>query len=131
MATNKKDMASLLNKMISKPEPTDETPTAQDGEALAPDILERLDVSPELAEALSKKRYKHVGRPKGTTKRKDPNPYEIRATFVTDARVIRKLKYIALSDTRLFKDVVTEALSEYVSQWENTNEEINLKSKDV
>ena len=41
---------------------------------------------------------------------------------------IRKLKYISLADSRLLKDIVSAALSEYIAQWETANGVINLKS---
>lgn len=50
----------------------------------------------------------------------------IRATFVCDPELIRKIKYIGLASGRLHKDVVSDALSEYIARWETEHGTISL-----
>lgn len=50
----------------------------------------------------------------------------IRATFVCDPELIRKIKYIGLASGRLHKDVVSDALSEYIARWEAEHGAITL-----
>lgn len=87
---------------------------------------EEIQVSDDLKAKLKEYRdSRRAGRPKKNVE-VEKNPYEMRATFVTDSRVIRKLKYISLKETRLHKDIVTEALSRYVEEWEKKNGEITI-----
>ncbi|MCM1221031.1 MAG: hypothetical protein NC548_41755 [Lachnospiraceae bacterium] len=51
---------------------------------------------------------------------------DIRATFVCNPDLIRKLKYIALADGRLHKDVVADAFAMYIANWEQSNGNITL-----
>ena len=39
---------------------------------------------------------------------------------------IRKLKYVALMETKLYKNIVSEALNKFIEQWEKKNGVINL-----
>lgn len=57
-----------------------------------------------------------------TQVQKSSTPF--RATFVCDPTLIKKLKYIGVMSGRLHKDVVAEALSNYISAWEREHGEI-------
>lgn len=88
-------------------------------------LVEELGISPEMEEQLNEVRRRKVGRPKGR-KSGNPKPRGDRATFVVDKSITRKLKYIALMETKLYKDIVSNALLSFVEGWEKKNGKINL-----
>lgn len=125
MARNKK-IASLIQGIVGEtPAPV---PTSTETGDVSPELVEALEITPEMEEALNAVRKRKVGRPKknaiptGTAN-------EGRATFVVDNDLIRKVKYISLADAKLLKDVIKEALSAYVSKWEEENGTIRLPKK--
>ena len=76
---------------------------------------------------LEAKRRENVGRPKkGETAKSAKKPQEIRATFIVDPDLVRKVKYISLVEGILLKDVISEALNNYVDAWEEKNKKIRL-----
>ena len=76
---------------------------------------------------LEAKRRENVGRPKkGETAKSAKKPQEIRATFIVDPDLVRKVKYISLVEGILLKDVISEALNNYVDDWEEKNKKIRL-----
>ena len=76
---------------------------------------------------LEAKRRENVGRPKkGETAKSAKKPQEIRATFIVDPDLLRKVKYISLVEGILLKDVISEALNNYVDVWEEKNKKIRL-----
>ena len=88
---------------------------------------ESLEVTEEMKDYLETKRYRNVGRPKkGTTSTKKE---ETRATFIVDPELIRKLKYISLVESSLLKDVISDALTGYINEWEEENGKIRLPKK--
>ena len=79
---------------------------------------------------LEAKRRENVGRPKkGETAKSAKKPQEIRATFIVDPNLVRKVKYISLVEGILLKDVISEALNNYVDAWEENNRKIKLPRK--
>ncbi len=64
------------------------------------------------------------GRPK-----KSSIENETRATFVVSADLLRKMKYISLMEDKLQQEVLNEALSSYVSKWEEENHKIKMPKK--
>ena len=88
-------------------------------------LVEELGISPEMEEQLNELRRERTGRPKGRGNG-NPTPRENRATFIIDRDITRKLKYIALMETRLYKNVVSEALLSYIERWEEENGTIKL-----
>ena len=81
-----------------------------------------------MEDQLNEIRRAKTGRPKGR-KNGNPKPREERATFIVDKDLTRKLKYIALMETKLYKNVISEALSRYIERWESENGVINLPKK--
>lgn len=78
-------------------------------------------------EKMKSKRRENVGRPKkGEPAKSAKKPQEIRATFIVDPDLLRKVKYISLVEGILLKDVISEALSNYVDAWEEKNKKIRL-----
>ncbi len=76
---------------------------------------------------LEAKRKENVGRPKkGEAAKNAKKPQEIRATFIVDPDLLRKVKYISLVEGTLLKDVINEALNNYVDGWEEMNKKIRL-----
>ena len=79
---------------------------------------------------LEAKRRENVGRPKkGEAAKSAKKPQEIRATFIVDPDLVRKVKYISLVEGILLKDVISEALNSYVDAWEENNRKIKLPKK--
>lgn len=129
----KKDLAKLVGGLIGTPtsEQITESSTPAQTEQDSPretDLdharAEALQITPEMEEQLNARRRERTGRPKGTG-RKD-KPVETRATFVVNPVYVRKLKYIALAEQRLHKEIVAEALDRYISEWERQNGIIKL-----
>ena len=76
---------------------------------------------------LEAKRRENVGRPKkGEPAKSAKKPQEIRATFIVDPDLVRKVKYISLVEGIFLKDVISETLSSYVDAWEEKNKKIRL-----
>lgn len=76
---------------------------------------------------LEAKCRENVGRPKkGEPAKSSKKPQEIRATFIVDPDLVRKVKYISLVEGILLKDVISEALNNYVDVWEVKNKKIRL-----
>lgn len=92
---------------------------------IAPELTQELNLNAEQEEALNKIRKANLGRPR-ESKTGEAKPRKDRATFVISKEITRKLKYIALMETRLHQDVVAEALTAYIEQWESKNGTINL-----
>lgn len=55
---------------------------------------------------------------------------EIRATFIVKSSMARKLKLIATLEKRKQKDVIGDAIQEYVARWESEHEAVNLDAID-
>ena len=99
---------------------------------LTDEEAERLQVSPELLEALNKHRHKNVGRPKaGTGKpQEDKLMYgDTRFTIIVKKELQQKLKYISAIETRTLKDIIGEVLGGYVDEWEAENGSIRIKKQ--
>ena len=76
---------------------------------------------------LEAKRKENVGRPKkGEAAKNAKKPQEIRATFIVDPDLLWKVKYISLVEGTLLKDVINDALNNYVDGWEEKNKKIRL-----
>ena len=81
----------------------------------------------QMKSKLEAKRRENVGRPKkGESAKSAKKPQEIRATFIVDSDLVRKVKYISLVEGILLKDVISEALNNYVDIWEEKNKNIRL-----
>ena len=85
------------------------------------------EATDKMKSKLEAKRRENVGRPKkGEIAKSTKKPQEIRATFIVDPDLVRKMKYISLVEGILLKDVISEALNDYVDAWEEKNKKIRL-----
>ena len=148
---SKKNLSLWMDGFIGEANPTDqakESPQEQQVEqtqeqAVAKEVQEQqLAVTEEasvqrevpatastekMKSKLDAKRRENVGRPKkGETAKSAKKPQEIRATFIVDPDLVRKVKYISLVEGILLKDVISEALNNYVDAWEEKNKKIRL-----
>ena len=120
-------LGAITEAPIQKQEEKVEQTDRADREPIPSELVRDLGISPEMEEKLNEVRLSKLGRPKG---RKNGNPNrENRATFIVDREITRKLKYIALMDTKTYKTVVAEALQNYIEKWEKNNGSINLPKK--
>ena len=81
----------------------------------------------EIKANLEANRRRDVGRPrKGESGSKNN---EVRATFIVDPELIRKVKYISLFESSLLKDVISEVLTSYTGTEVSENGKIRLPKK--
>lgn len=119
----KKDIASLIKGIVGD-EPAI-LPSADEQGNLPTSTAEALHIDSDLEEKLNQVRRAKVGRPRKYDEA-ERRERENRATFIVSKELVRKVKYISLKDSRLVKDIVADALSEYITEWETKNGVINL-----
>lgn len=114
----KKNLASLMSGIMgdTKPLIPEESSTTQD--------VPVSEVTEEMKENLEAKRRRNVGRPRKGETGKQTN--EVRATFIVNPEIVRKLKYVSLAEGSLLKDVIAVALNAYLDSWESENGRIRL-----
>lgn len=110
----KKNIASLVSGLMG------EQPTS-DNASIPTTVTNQEE---KITEESAKSGRRRVGRPRKGETVIPTN--EIRATFIVDQDLIRKIKYISLVDDSLLKNVINDALSEYIGNWERENGEIRL-----
>ena len=104
-----------------------ESPKAAPAKASAKKEATELATTKQMKSKLEAKRRENVGRPKkGEPAKSAKKAQEIRATFIVDPDLVRKVKYISLVEGILLKDVISEALNNYVDAWEEKNKKIRL-----
>ena len=104
-----------------------ESPKAAPTKASSKQEATETAATEQMKSKLEAKRRENVGRPKkGETAKSAKKPQEIRATFIVDPDLVRKVKYISLVEGILLKDVISEALNNYVDIWEEKNKKIRL-----
>ena len=104
-----------------------ESPKAAPAKASAKKEATETAATEQMKSKLEAKRRENVGRPKkGEPAKSVKKAQEIRATFIVDSDLIRKVKYISLVEGILLKDVISEALNNYVDVWEEKNKKIRL-----
>ena len=107
----KKNLHSLMSGIIGdKSAATEVTELKQDNSKKGKDIKDNTDSKPR------------PGRPKKN------NDYT-RTTLIISAELLRKLKYVSLMEDRTLTDLVQDAFSLYVSQWEKDNGPIRIPKK--
>ncbi len=104
-----------------------ESPKAAPAKASSKQEATETAATEQMKSKLEAKRRENVGRPKkGETAKSAKKPQEIRATFIVDPDLVRKVKYISLVEGILLKDVISEVLNNYVDDWEEKNKKIRL-----
>ena len=104
-----------------------ESPKAAPAKASSKKETTETAATEQMKSKLDAKRRENVGRPKkGESAKNAKKPQEIRATFIVDPDLVRKVKYISLVEGILLKDVISEALNNYVDIWEEKNKKIRL-----
>lgn len=115
----KKSLAQLMDGIMG-----DDTYQANTQEVAPKEDSPVSTVTDEMRDKLESKRRQNVGRPKKGDK--SSKTEEIRATFIVEPELIRKIKYISLVEGTLLKDVISTALSTYIEDWESKNTKIRL-----
>lgn len=118
----KKNLASLMNGIMGDSKPVVSEVSSEERQEVPVS-----EVTDEMKDSLEAKRRQNVGRPRKGENGSKTN--EVRATFIVDPEVVRKLKYISLVESNLLKEVIAEALIEYIEEWENENGKIRLPNK--
>lgn len=107
-----------------------ESPKAAPAKASSKEETTETAATEQMKSKLEAKRRENVGRPKkGETAKSAKKPQEIRATFIVDPDLLQKVKYISLVEGALLKDVISEALNNYVDKWETDNRKIRLPKR--
>ena len=107
-----------------------ESPKAAPAKASSKEETTETAATEQMKSKLEAKRRENVGRPKkGETVKSAKKPQEIRATFIVDLDLLQKVKYISLVEGVLLKDVISEALNNYVDKWETDNRKIRLPKR--
>lgn len=107
-----------------------DSPKAAPAKASAKKEATEMEATDKMKSKLEAKRRENVGRPKkGESAKSAKKPQGIRATFIVDPDLVRKVKYISLVEGILLKDVISEALNSYVRAWEENNRKIKLPQK--
>lgn len=107
-----------------------ESPKAAPVKASSKEETTETAATEQMKSKLEAKRRENVGRPKkGETAKSAKKPQEIRATFIVDPDLLQKVKYISLVEGILLKNVISEALNNYVDKWETDNRKIRLPKR--
>lgn len=97
------------------------SPRKEDSVGLTEEQIERLQITPEMREALNAERYKNAGRPKNGTQKKGCTKGTTRATFIVREDTVEKIKKLSYIKTASIRDIVEEAFTEYIAKWEAAN----------
>lgn len=114
----KKNLHSLMSGIIGSDNSVPSVPNTEKATASPASVPQ---ITPQSNEPTTPRK---PGRPK-----KNDGNDNTRATFVISAELLHKLKYISLMDQRLQSDVLGEALSLYVDNWERENGKIKSPKK--
>ena len=107
-----------------------DSPKAAQAKASSKKETTEMAATEQMKSKLEAKRRENVGRPKkGEPAKSAKKPQEIRATFIVDPDLLQKVKYISLVEGILLKDVISEALNNYVDKWETDNRKIRLPKR--
>lgn len=107
-----------------------ESPKAVSSKTATKKDANETETTEKMKSRLEAKRRENVGRPKkGELAKSAKKPQEIRATFIVDPDLLQKVKYISLVEGILLKDVISEALNNYVDKWETDNRKIRLPKR--
>lgn len=118
---------SIQGKSVAQEESQDAKPQNNEVNHVKETLSVETETTEQMKSRLEAKRKENVGRPKkGEAAKIAKKSQEVRATFIVDADLLRKVKYISLVEGLLLKDVIAEALNAYVNKWEEVNRKIRL-----
>lgn len=118
---------SIQGKSVAQEESQDAKPQNNEVNHVKETLSVETETTEQMKSRLEAKRKENVGRPKkGEATKIAKKSQEVRATFIVDADLLRKVKYISLVEGLLLKDVIAEALNAYVNKWEEVNRKIRL-----
>ena len=121
---------SIQGKSASQEESQDVKPQNDDVNHAKETQSMVIKTTEQMKSRLEAKRKENVGRPKkGEAAKNAKKLQEVRATFIVDADLLRKVKYISLVEGLLLKDIKAEALNAYVDKCETDNRKIKLPKK--
>ena len=107
-----------------------ESPKAVSSKTATKKDANETETTEKMKSRLEAKRRENVGRPKkGESAKSAKKAQEIRATFIVDPDLLQKVKYISLVEGILLKDIISEALNNYVDKWETDNRKIRLPKR--
>ena len=122
-----KRQQSIQGKSVAQEESQDAKPQNNEVNHVKETLSVETETTEQMKSRLEAKRKENVGRPKkGEAAKIAKKSQEVRATFIVDADLLRKVKYISLVEGLLLKDVIAEALNAYVNKWEEVNRKIRL-----
>lgn len=126
----KKNLASLMSGIMGE---SPVQPEPQPAQAIQPAPAQSAPATPAVsAPAQTAPAAETAPRRKPGRPRKSEAPgkeAEIRATFIVDPELLRKVKYISLVEGLLLKDVIGAALADHIQAWEAANGKIRLPRK--
>ena len=118
---------SIQGKSVAQEESQDAKPQNNEVNHVKETLSVETETTEQMKSRLEAMRKENVGRPKkGEATKIAKKSQEVRATFIVDADLLRKVKYISLVEGLLLKDVIAEALNAYVNKWEEVNRKIRL-----
>lgn len=121
---------SIQGKSVGQEESQDAKPQNDEVNHTKETLSAEIGTTEQMKSRLEAKRKENVGRPKkGESAKNAKKPQEVRVTFIVDADLLRKVKYISLVEGLLLKDVIAEALNAYIDKWEVDNRKIRLPKK--
>lgn len=121
----KKNLASLMSGIMGEREDEDLSINVENSpKSDLHSSVEENTPSPSEESKPAEKRK--PGRPK---KSETTKIEEIRVTFIANSEQMRQIKYISLVQGKLLKEVLADAIADYVSAWEADNGRIKLPSR--
>lgn len=126
-ASSSGQQQSIQGKSVTQEESQNVKPQNDELSHVKETLSVKTETPEQMKSRLEAKRKENVGRPKkGEAAKNAKKLQEVRATFIVDADLLRKVKYISLVEGLLLKDVIAEALNAYVNKWEEVNRKIRL-----
>ena len=130
-ASSSGQQQSIQGKSVTQEESQNVKPQNDELSHVKETLSVKTETPEQMKSRLEAKRKENVGRPKkGEAAKNAKKLQEVRATFIVDADLLRKVKYISLVEGELLKNVISEALNAYINKWETNNHRIKLPKRD-
>lgn len=129
-ASSSGQQQSIQGKSVTQEESQNVKPQNDELSHVKETLSVKTETPEQMKSRLEAKRKENVGRPKkGEAAKNAKKLQEVRATFIVDADLLRKVKYISLAEGELLKNVISEALNAYINKWETNNHRIKLPKR--